>query len=188
MNVPESNIRLSFCTTCMGRIKHLKDALPANLIQNQLHAAIEFVVLDYSSPDGLRDWTKETLQEHLCTGRVVYYSVTGFQYFHHAHAKNIAHRLARGEIVCNLDADNFTGFGFAQYLIDAFSSDKPVLLRSPRGIKGTFGRIALRKIDFEAIGGYDERMDCGWGFEDTDLVKRAVMAGIAEQFLHFVRG
>jgi hypothetical protein len=114
---------------------------------------------------------------------VVYYSVTGHRHFHHAHAKNIAHRLARGEIVCNLDADNFTGFGFAQYLIDAFSSGKSIMVRSPGGLNGTFGRIAMRKMDFEAIGGYDERMDYGWGYEDTDLIKRAIMAGMEEHYI-----
>jgi hypothetical protein len=167
----------------MGRLKYLRDTLPLNLLNNQQTPSVEFVLLDYSSPDGLRTWAAEVLQEHLCTGRVVFYSVTGYKHFHHAHAKNIAHRLARGKIVCNLDADNFTGFGFAEYLIHAFSTGKPIMLRSPTGIGGTFGRIALRKTDFESIGGYDERMAFGWGYEDWDLIKRAIMAGIEDRYI-----
>jgi hypothetical protein len=31
-------------------------------------------------------------------------------------AKNIAHQIATGDIVCNLDADNYTGKDFAFYI------------------------------------------------------------------------
>jgi N-terminal domain of galactosyltransferase len=167
----------------MGRLEHLKETLPLNLKNNQQTPLVEFVILDYSSPDGLGSWAEAELKEHLSSGRVTYYSVTGFKYFHHAHAKNIAHRLAHGKIVCNLDADNFTGFGFAEYLIRMFSNSERILVRSPKGINGPYGRIALRKIDFETIGGYDERMEFGWGFEDDDLIRRAVMSGIEECYI-----
>jgi N-terminal domain of galactosyltransferase len=167
----------------MGRLEHLRETLPLNLKSNQQTPFVEFVLLDYSSLDGLKRWVEAELKEHLSTGRVAYYLVTGFKYFHHAHAKNIAHRLARGKIVCNLDADNFTGFGFAEYLIKMFSNNKRILVRSPKGINGPYGRIALRKIDFEAIGGYDERMEFGWGFEDDDFINRAVMSGIEECYI-----
>jgi len=183
MSVLRENIQVSFCTTCMGRLEHLKHTLPLNLIHNQQTPLVEFVLLDYSSPDELQNWVKDELKTELSTGRVVFYSAAGFQHFHHAHAKNVAHRLARGEIVCNLDADNFTGFGFAEYLMDAFSTGERIMIRSPRFIHGTFGRIALRKIDFEAIGGYNERMKFGWGYEDDDFIKRAAMAGIKEYLI-----
>ena len=38
-----------------------------------------------------------------------------------AHAKNMAHRLGiieGADILCNLDADNFTGPGFASYIAE----------------------------------------------------------------------
>ncbi len=126
---------------------------------------------------------KDELKEYLRTELLVFYSASGFQHFNFAHAKNIAHRLARGEIVCNLDADNFTGLGFAEYLMDVFSTCERLMMRAPRLIKGTNGRIALRKSDFEAIGGYDERMELGWGFEDDDLIRRGTMAGIKKRII-----
>jgi glycosyl transferase family 7 (putative galactosyltransferase) len=188
MSNPRTEIRLSFCTTCRGRLDHLKLTLPLNLKNNEQTPSVEFVLLNYSSPDGLQKWVKKVLKDHLRSGRVVFYSVEGFHHFHHAHAKNIAHRLARGKIVCNLDADNFTGVGFAEYLILAFGTRKHIILRAPRGLPGAFGRIALRKSDFEAIGGYDERMEFGWGYEDDDLIRRATRSGFKEHLVPMERG
>jgi len=166
----------------MGRINHLQQTLPANLQDNQDTACVEFVLVDYSSPDKLEKWVKETMMTYINTGYLAYYSASGFKHFHMAHAKNIAHRLAQGEIVCNLDADNFTNRGFSQYLISIFSDSNKLIVRSAIG-KSVNGRIAMRKIDFHAIGGYDERMAYGWGFEDRDFIKRAHMAGMREHLI-----
>ena len=54
-----SAMKLSFCTTCMGRAHHLKQTLPRNLADSvdwSRPDAVEFVVLDYSSPDDLAEW------------------------------------------------------------------------------------------------------------------------------------
>jgi hypothetical protein len=67
--------------------------------------------------------------------------------------------------------------------MDVFSTCERLMMRAPRLIKGTNGRIALRKSDFEAIGGYDERMELGWGFEDDDLIRRGTMAGIKKRII-----
>lgn len=178
------NVDLSFCITCMGRLSHLQQTLFVNLRDNQETGSLEFVLLDYSSPDGLATWVRNEMADYLKSGRLVYYSAAGFQRFHMAHAKNIAHRAARGEIVCNLDADNFTGPRFAEYLIQVFVGKKRFVV-CPGSAKGQYGRgahgrIAMRKCDFEAIGGYDERMQFGWGFDDKDIIRRAHMAGYRE--------
>ncbi|KKL80749.1 hypothetical protein LCGC14_2001600, partial [marine sediment metagenome] len=55
-----SNIRkiykISFCTTCMGRLYNLKETLPKNIEANGEYPNVEFVILDYNSSDGLGDW------------------------------------------------------------------------------------------------------------------------------------
>jgi predicted glycosyltransferase involved in capsule biosynthesis len=176
-------ISVSFCTACMNRLNHLRQTLPTNLQNNTGCPSVEFVVLDYSSSDGLKEWIEKEMGNYLNTGRLVYYLANGFQYFHHAHAKNAAHRLARGEIVCNLDADNFTGQRFAEYLVESFSGKERLIVRAQKKYRGTFGRIAMRKIDFELIGGYDERMKFGWGNEDMDIINRASMMGFREHLI-----
>jgi len=51
----------------MGRLYNLKETLPANMEANQSYPDLEFVVIDYNSPDGLGDWIKENIQYDLNT-------------------------------------------------------------------------------------------------------------------------
>ena len=48
--------KISFCTTCKERLRHLKQTLPKNIKDNSNYPFIEFVILDYNSQDGLGDW------------------------------------------------------------------------------------------------------------------------------------
>jgi hypothetical protein len=126
---------------------------------------------------------QEEMGDDLSSGRISYHQAMGYEQFFPAHAKNIAHRLARGEIVCNLDADNFTGPDGARVLHDSFCQSGNIFLRSPPSSVGAFGRIAFRKSDFEKLGGYDERFVHGYGFEDDDIIARAKGIGLKETFV-----
>ena len=81
---------------------------------------MEFVLLDYNSTDGLEEWVKE-LQYYIDTGILVYYRTEEPLNYHRTHSRNMAFRLSTGDIVCNLDADNFLGEGFASYILDIFN-------------------------------------------------------------------
>jgi hypothetical protein len=172
----------------MGRVHHLKQTLRRNLLDSvdwSRPDAVEFVVLDYSSPDDLAEWitTDPFLQPYLEAGILKFARNQGQTYFRHSHAKNMAHAIATGDYVCNLDADNFVGAGFTDYL-------RCVFVRRPNSIvvpnrldskllvgsfKGCMGRVALSKANFEMLGGYDESNRFrGWAGEDSDLVIRAV--------------
>src|SRR5581483_1771791 len=109
--------KLSYCTTCKGRLHHLQETLLLNLEFSKHLTGIEFVLLDYSSGDGLGAWVEERFQAQMDSGALVYYRLDHQASFFMAHAKNVAHRLARGEIVCNLDADNYTAIGFSEFLL-----------------------------------------------------------------------
>ncbi len=172
-------IRLSFCITCKGRLHHLRQTLPRNLEWTAHLEGIEFVLLNYTSPDGLDDWVRSEMAEPIGAGRLNYYCAHGFTHFQRAHAKNVAHRAAGGAIVCNLDADNFLGAGFAEFLLTEFGQRERSFIRAPAG-RSTFGKIAFTKSDFIALGGYDERMAYGWGWEDEDILSRAVASGLRE--------
>ena len=172
-------VRLSFCITAMDRLHHIRQTLPANIASNQTCDGIEFVLLDYSSRDSLAEWVRSELSEYIRTGRLTFVQALGFTEFKMAHAKNIAHRAAHGEIVCNLDADNYTGDGFGRYLIEQFAKFPNSYVRAA-GPRGSSGRIAFLKRQFEALGGYDERMIYGWGYEDGDLYERAKASGLKE--------
>src|SRR5436190_8212548 len=93
-----------------------------------------------------------------------------------AHSRNVAFKLARGEIVCNVDADNWTSAGFATRL-NLVANQRParaVFTKSQQRIRG---RIAFYKQEWdELLGGYDEDLH-DYGFDDMDLMHRALLQG-----------
>lgn len=172
----------------MGRTHHLKQTLPQNLADSVNWArpdAVEFIVLDYSSPDDLADWitTDRRLRPYLEAGILRFARCPGQTHFRHSHAKNMAHSLAEGDFLCNVDADNFVGQGFVEYLRAVFTRRPNAIVATNRldnrllaaPHKGCMGRLALSKANFEMLGGYDESERFrGWSGEDSDLLIRAV--------------
>ena len=154
-------MKISLCTTCMGRAHHLKQTLPRNLADSvdwSRPDAVEFVVLDYSSPDDLAEWitTDPELRPYLEAGILKFARSEGHTSFRHSHAKNMAHALATGDYVCNVDADNFLGFGFVHYLRAVFRRRPNAIVATNRldtrlnlGVhKGSMGRIAMSRANF----------------------------------------
>lgn len=174
--------KISFCTVCMNRLHHLRLTLPQNMLHNQDYPDCEFILLDYNSGDDLEAWVLENMSSYIASGKLIYYKTTEPLYFHMSHSKNMAAKLGTGDIVCNVDADNYTGQGFASYINDVFSNGENLLLAAEQSanemlIWDVFGRICVRKDDFVQIGGYDENM-LHYGFEDSDFVNRLRMNGL----------
>jgi glycosyltransferase involved in cell wall biosynthesis len=174
-----NKLKVSFCIVCMDRTHHLKQTLLRNIMDNLEYGNFEIVLLDYNSSDGLGDLIKGSFFEYIECGILKYYRTTTPVYFNRSHSRNLAIKLASGDIVCNLDADNFTGEGFAFYVNNVFSSHRGIFLSAlGSGLANDFlGRICLRKDDFMRIRGYDERM-VNYGFEDYDLVGRLETMGL----------
>ncbi len=184
---------VSYCTTCKGRLKHLKESLLANMAAERSNVNVQFVVLDYGCPDGTFDWLKQTFGPEIESGRLKCARYESAPTFEHAHAKNMVHRLATGDILCNVDADNFIAPNFSRWLAQTFSDtpetivlNMPVtlgreleqkilwrLLRKRLPTHGLAGRIAIRRTDFERLRGYDESGFSGSGGEDIDFGLRS---------------
>ncbi|WP_188464759.1 galactosyltransferase-related protein [Marivirga lumbricoides] len=163
----------------MNRLFHLKNTLEKNIIDNQDYKNIEFVVINYNSKDHLDVWMKEHMQKYIESGLVKYYKTNEPQSFHASKAKNLSHLLAEGEIVCNLDGDNFTGKDFAFYINYMFNKygENLFLHFTKKPFWGTEGRMALSKNNFLKLGGYDEDL-LPIGHEDHDLMNRAKAFGL----------
>lgn len=170
---------IAFCTTCKGRSRHLAATLPQNIADNRDYPNCKFVVLDYNSGDGLLPWLKENWNP-----QVSVYSECTAPKFRMAHAKNMAHRLGimeRADVLVNLDADNFTGPGFASFVARHFREHGPnsflwgkmVQGTTPRGVSG---RIAVSAQSFLKAGGYSEQYDA-WGPDDLDFKTRLKSLG-----------
>lgn len=172
-------MKISFCTTVMGRLHHLKETLFKNLEYNKDHQDLEIVILDYNSQDGLESWVKANVGDLIEAGKVVYWREQTATRWNMPHAKNLAHLLATGDVLCNVDADNVCGQGYASALHTIFSSHPASIVTHIHG-GGFGGRVALRKGDFLQLRGYDEELSYGWGWEDDDLKIRSVAAGLAK--------
>ena len=172
--------KISFCTTCMNRLEHLQKTLPKNLSDNANYPQVEFVVLDYNSTDGLEDWIQQNLRKW--QDKVVYYKTLEPQSYARSHSRNMAFRLATGEILCNLDADNFTGKDFVRYINKSFKKNSDIFLQAQKeNIQDIAGKICLKKINFEEINGYDEKI-ISYGFEDHDFKCRLRQSGLKPHF------
>lgn len=159
---------------------------------------VEFVVLDYGSEDGLGDWIKQNYQAEIDSGRLRYARYEA-PHFKMAHAKNMAHRLATGDVLCNVDADNFIAKDFSKWLEEkfdkninsvvtytsiTFADDVQHKLKRlgglPASVNGAGGRLAISRDNFNRLRGYDETYSA-WGFDDSNLGARAMKIG-AERF------
>lgn len=168
--------KISFCTVCMNRLHHVQQTLLKNIEDNSGYSNVEFILLDYNSKDGTEDWVKSELSAYIANGTLVYYKTNTPQYFDRSHSRNLMFKLATGDIICNIDADNFTGNGFAAYINQSFNENESIVLladtkRRHYFIRDCIGRFCAKKEDFLAISGYDESMK-GYGLEDDDLYER----------------
>ena len=195
--VARETAKVSYCTTCKGRLHHLMETLPANLKAEENNPDIEFVILDYGSDDGLAEWIERNFMKEIKSGRLIY-ARTEAEDFQVSHAKNMAHRLATGNILCNLDADNRIVPNFSRWLqqkakahSELFISSVPVhafshvLGKMDRKYLGKHsftthpgditGRMSVSKDLFEKLGGYDESINSRR--QDIDFAERARSSG-----------
>jgi len=202
------NLKISYCTTCYNRFWQLSKILRSNFNQVKDDPDIEFVVVDFHGTDSqkIQDFILENFSNELQNGRLKYYRrKAGIKPFvwNVAIAKNVAHRLATGDVLVNLDGDNFIQpsdsriirYYFNQIpkllfhqnwcnmaLINMFRSLRidpekyDVQMWALLGTnRGTFGRISMIKKDFFSMGGYNEQM-INMGNQDTDLLFRSLLS------------
>lgn len=166
----------------------MSQTLPFNLINSSDYFEKEFVLLDYNSEDGLYNWAKTHLSYWENKGVLRYLRTQLPKHFNAAHAKNIAHKNATGDILCNLDCDNFIMRGFCQYLENIFQINKRIFLSSSQDIfgnDGCCGKIAIKKEHFYSVNGYDESevLGLGWGWDDVNFRFRAQNYNVLEPII-----
>lgn len=169
-------MKVSFITRCMNRLEHIKETYLLNIdiaVQSGLH--FEFVLLDWSSADGLQEWIKSNLTDYTDNGIVKVITIEGQNIFDRSKTLNILGKSCTGELICNLDADNYLCLDFLSHIPKVFGENSNSVIhcrgRPKRGWRGIFGRMVYRKDNFLKIRGYDESMT-GYGEEDMDFLNR----------------
>jgi hypothetical protein len=172
---------VSICTSMKDRLGHVRKTFIKNLEDNQEYSNCEFVILNYNCPDPQTElWAEKNLGQYIDSGRVSYYYYPDAKSFDRSHARNLAFRLAKGSILCNVDADNFTGKGFVSYLAALLSYDRNSFICGPRDGRGLGGRIGVLRQHWELAGGFDERFE-SYGPEDIDFSNRLCMLGLRKR-------
>jgi hypothetical protein len=175
------NYDLSFCITCMNRIYQIKDTLRKNLNNNiNSKYKIEFILVDFGSKDGLKEYVLENFKDELDSEYLKFYYTDELKYWHSPIAKNTSHLLGNGKYVVNLDCDNFTGINGADFLIDYYKNKgNNIIIHQSSNIygSGTMGRISMTKENFLKIGGYNQSL-FPMSHQDGDIVNRAILNGL----------
>ena len=161
--------KISFCTTCRDRIEHLALTLPKNA--TVLTDAHEIVLLDYGSEKPITPIVREFARPW-----IELFRIPRTPRHRMAHAKNVAHLMATGDFLVNLDADNILTLEYLRWLEGVVSGSAPCIVFT-HAWGGGGGRIGLPRQAFLSLGGYDERFD-GWGYDDNDLLERGRRAGL----------
>ena len=169
---------ISFCTTCMNRLEHLRQTLPQN-IESAMHCdRVEFILLDYGSSEDIEGWIKDAMFHHIESGLLKFYRTKLPKTWCAAHAKNICHRAASGQVLCNLDSDVFIPYDFPHYLMSKMRDGKTIMAFPSKDIygnDGTAGMVVVQRHHFESVNGYDESLKLGWTCEDMHLQYRCRM-------------
>lgn len=167
--------KVSLCTNCMNRTYDLVKTLPLNILDNFTYPKVEFVVLNYNSQDNLDDFIRERMMPYIELGILKYAKTVEPKFYDMGHSRNVAFKLASGDIVNNVDADNFTGLHFAETL-NMLANMRPEKAVFAKGKRMLHGRLGMYKKEFMALGGYDEDLD-GYGADDASLLYRAMASG-----------
>jgi hypothetical protein len=163
----------------------------------------KFVVLDYGSEDDLVTYLCSEHLDDIRKGRLVVYANRSEPKFRIAHAKNQSYRcgiLEGADVLVMVDADNFIGRGFEDYVQQKFSTTPDVSYlmpdfgnlppqgkrynpRNPTHLaRGFYGRLVIRVNDLIKVGGYNEKFDV-WGSEDIDMLARLDRLGLKKGYI-----
>lgn len=164
---------ISFCTTCKGRLWQLKQTLKHNLSLLDEHSDI--VLLDYQSPDGLEEYILSLYAHELQTGKLRYFKMVEDYAYTSSFAKNVAHRLATGDILFNLDGDNFLNPTLFSELRN-LKENEWLVPKPSKMLEGSYGRLGYHRKMFFDNSGYDETI-VGMLGDDGALNKAFIKKG-----------
>jgi predicted glycosyltransferase involved in capsule biosynthesis len=174
-NFNGANKKLSFCIHVKNRLYQLKETLKKNLDDNRgSQKDIEFILMDMNSSDFMSEWVISNFAKDIESGYLNLYRVLDFPFWHASIAKNTSHYYGEGDILVNLDCDNFTGKDGGKLLIDSFEKNDIVAFHQfceSDWLDGSYGRISFKREVFHELGGYDESFH-NMGYQDTDIIER----------------
>lgn len=173
----DEKIKISYCTTCHNRLWQLALTIKSNLLN--LKNNEELILVNYGSKDGLNRYIEnnDLCRKFISERKLRYIEVLDVDKYDCSRAKNIAHRFANGNMLVNLDADNFNT-KIRKTILGIRNYKKTLIhLWANSSYNGTYGKICISKKNFFKLGGYDESF-LPIAYQDTDFIQRAIKLNI----------
>jgi len=144
-------LKITFVTTCFDQLKELKVNYKQNILDN-IGLSVNFILLDWNSLDGTKEYIEKEFSKFIESGRLIY-KYTDIPYlYNEPYVKNVAMRLAKADILCDLEPSVKLGKDFWDFIHEEYKKDKyKFLYKNNRGVS------AFRLRDFMRVGGYNER-------------------------------
>jgi len=165
---------ISFCVTCRNRLWQVKETLRANL--KQIGDGHNICLVDFGSSDGLSEWIWSGFEKDIRDKRLTFFEVRNEVRWSMSRAKNLAHRMATGNYLFSLDADNWIVSEDIGQIEQAAEQGISCHQWSGSWADGSCGRLGVPRDLFLTLGGYDEAL-LPMGGEDLDLIQRILKAG-----------
>lgn len=169
---------ITFCIPCMNRVDDLRKIMPYLIDNANSSPRVEILILDYNSTDNLAQYIKRVQSDGdlAYPNKLTYIKYSGRNYYHMAHARNMACVLAGGEYIISYNADFIAKEGFIKRIREIIEEENPVFIKDgTRGLEFC-GVIVCKKEEFMDAGGFDERFEF-YGPEDKELVARLTRRG-----------
>lgn len=168
---------ISYCTTCHNRLWQLKQTLDHNLAFT-VAGKVELCVLAYNDAETYR-YLRENYAEYIADGRLRALDWRDEKAFADGsrwscgYVKHLAHLMGRGDVLFNLDADNFIDDDLHTALLSLQSNEILITLQSEWRDDGRSGRIGVHR----SMYGKARYRNKGRG-DDGDFISQCISQGL----------
>lgn len=161
-------MKISYCTTCHKRLWQIKQTIEHNLSFTKVDE-VELCILTYNDKRA-ENYFNKNFKEYIDDGRLKVKNRVDKKEFSCGYVKNFSHEMGTGDILFNLDADNFIDNAH-EILLNL--KENEVVKNVVSKPDGRSGRIGVYKTLFEKVGGY---RDVGRS-DDGEFILRCVRSG-----------
>lgn len=169
-------MQVSYCTTCHGRLWQLKQTIEHNLAYTKA-GAVELCVLAYNDTETYK-YLREHYAEHIADGRLRVLDWHEDKAFADGstwscgYVKHLAHLMGTGDVLFNLDADNFVDDDLHTALLSLQFNELLIIKQSEWRADGRSGRIGVHR----AMYGKAKYRDRGRA-DDGDFIRQCIEQG-----------
>lgn len=174
------NMLISYCTTCHGRLWQLKQTLGHNLAYT-VAGKVELCVLLYNDADAY-EYLRRFYADYITDGRLRILSHVEDRIFADGsrwscgYVKDLAHKMGRGRVLFNLDADNFIDDPLHAALLALPASHILITRQSEWRPDGRSGRIGIHREKYGKAFYRDRGRS-----DDGDFISQCIALGAKVQ-------